>query len=124
MTPKKRKKQFDKLFAENKHHFDMTCDECSKVFKSLEEARAHYAKSHNNPHGYIKCCKAKMKYPSTIERHLQRHMNPEKYTYVNNEFNEHFMTTNNCQNTDQCFSNGTFIFSIEGAKNVAKCTVD
>lgn len=50
----KKKMDFEKLFLENRHRFDMTCDACPKLFETLDEARSHYASDHNNPHGYIK----------------------------------------------------------------------
>lgn len=76
----KRKAEFKKLFDEHKYRFIMTCDECSTVFESLEEARTHYAKMHNNSKGYIKCCNAKFSYRCEVERHIhQRHMEPKRF---------------------------------------------
>ncbi|XP_055317611.1 zinc finger protein 287-like isoform X1 [Sitodiplosis mosellana] len=65
--------QYDKLFAEHKHQFNMNCESCPMTFKTLEEARKHYAKKHQNPNGYIKCCSFRLKYPYQVVRHLRKH---------------------------------------------------
>lgn len=75
------KKQFEKLFVEYKHMFDMKCDvaKCSATFETLDAARKHYATKHNNPLGYIKCCGSQLRYPSRVVQHLQRRINSDKY---------------------------------------------
>lgn len=54
ITTENRKIQFEKIFLENKHRFDLKCEDCPKIFVSLTEARKHYANDHNNPNGFIK----------------------------------------------------------------------
>lgn len=78
-APKKIELEFDKLFVEYKHLFDMTCDVCPETFESLDEARKHYAILHKNPKGYVKCCGNKLAYRCTIIKHLQRHIDPDKF---------------------------------------------
>lgn len=78
-------KQFDKLFAANKHHFDMTCDNCSCVFESFDEAQSHYANEHTNLSGYIKCCNTKFRLRNEVEDHIKlRHLEYEQFKYVLN----------------------------------------
>lgn len=76
---KQKRNEFVKLFAENKHRFDLSCDNCSTVFESLEEARNHYSNEHNNQKGYIKCCNVKLTYRCEVVRHLCRHLDPNKF---------------------------------------------
>lgn len=76
---KQKNLDFEKLFAENKHLFDLNCDLCSQTFKTLHDARNHYANDHNNTKGYIKCCNTKLSYRCEILHHLHRHIEPEKY---------------------------------------------
>ncbi|XP_055317612.1 zinc finger protein 665-like isoform X2 [Sitodiplosis mosellana] len=78
-TTQKKTMEFEKLFSENKHRFDMTCDACPKMFDSLDEARSHYASDHNNPRGYIKCCNVKLIYRCKVVKHLYRHLDPDKF---------------------------------------------
>lgn len=73
---------FEKLFVENRHRFNLSCDNCSTVFETLEEARRHYPTEHNIAKGYIKCCNSKLKYPCEVVQHLSRHLHPEKFEYV------------------------------------------
>ncbi|XP_031634974.1 zinc finger protein 91-like [Contarinia nasturtii] len=73
------KGKFEKLFAENKHLFDMSCDLCPTIFKTLYEAKNHYVKVHKRQYGYIKCCNQRLVYPSTVLKHFQRHLDPNKY---------------------------------------------
>lgn len=70
--------EFDKLFVEHKHLFDMSCDMCSTIFASLTEARVHYAQEHNIRRGYIKCCSDKIKFPSAAITHLKMHLDREQ----------------------------------------------
>lgn len=84
LAAKQKNEDFQKLFAENKHRFDMTCDNCSSIFESFEEARKHYASEHNNSKGYIKCCNVKLTYRCDIVSHLYRHVDPDKFKYVDN----------------------------------------
>lgn len=80
---KKNDTEYQRLFSENKHLFDMSCDCCSTLFESLNEARAHYLNEHNNPKGYIKSNSGKkMIYRSNVVQYLERHSNPEKFKYV------------------------------------------
>lgn len=78
-SAKKKKIEFEKLFLENKHRFDMSCDACPKSFETLDEARSHYAVDHNNPRGYIKCCNVKLIYRCKVVKHLYRHLDPGKF---------------------------------------------
>lgn len=79
---KKNNNEYQKLFSENRHLFDMSCDFCSATFDSLDEGRAHYLTAHNNTRGYIKCCGKKMFYRCNIVSHLVRHSNPDKFKSV------------------------------------------
>lgn len=79
---KQKEMKFQKLFEENRHRFDLTCDSCPKSFNSLDETRAHYLTDHNNTKGYIKCCRTKLQYRCQIVAHLNRHLEPEKYRLV------------------------------------------
>lgn len=74
--------EFEKLFAEYKHRYDMSCDMCPSVFESVEEARKHYATEHESSKGHIKCCNIKQRCRSEIKRHLNRHLNSDMYKYV------------------------------------------
>ncbi|XP_031629987.1 transcription factor grauzone-like [Contarinia nasturtii] len=76
---KQLKANFEKQFAENKQLFDMSCDLCPTIFETLYEAQEHYAKEHKNPRGYIKCCNQRLIYPCFVLKHLERHINPNKY---------------------------------------------
>lgn len=78
---KKKNKEYQKIFSENMHLFDMSCDCCSKIFESLEEARPHYATDHNNPRGYIKCCGRRMFYRCQVVQHVTRHLDPDQFKY-------------------------------------------
>lgn len=79
MAAKQKRIEFKKLFAENRHRFDMTCDLCTKSFETLDEVRSHYASAHNNAKGYIKCCNVKLTYRCEVVRHLYRHLDPNKF---------------------------------------------
>lgn len=82
MTAKQKRNEFKKLFTENKHRFDLTCDSCPQLFDTLDDARRHYATNHNNAKGYIKCCSAKLTYRCEVVRHLYRHLEPNRYKWV------------------------------------------
>lgn len=56
---------------------DLTCDLCETTFQSLMDAKSHYRKEHKNPHGYIKCCKKRLKTRGHLIEHIQWHMNPD-----------------------------------------------
>lgn len=62
-----------KFIAEN---FDMKCERCDTIFRSLYEARAHYKDAHNDGGGFIKCCNVKLKRVSMIKGHIESHLNP------------------------------------------------
>ena len=80
---KKNTKEYQKMFDENRHLFDMQCDCCSKVFESLEEGRAHYLSKHNNSKGYIKTKNGnKLFYRCNVVQQLERHLNPDNFKYV------------------------------------------
>lgn len=81
-SSKKKKVEFEKLFLENKHRFDMSCDACPTSFDTLDEARNHYAVDHNNPRGYIKCCNVKLIYRCKVVKHLSRHLEPDRFRYM------------------------------------------
>lgn len=76
---------YQKLFDENKHLLDMSCDRCTNVFESLEAARDHYFTEHNVNRGYIKALTGtKFFNRSKIMQYLARQSNPEmfKYTHI------------------------------------------
>lgn len=80
---KKNDREYQRLFNENKHLFDMSCDCCSKIFESLDEGRAHYLTEHNNPKGYIKSISWKKRlFRCYVVEHLKRLSNPQKSKYV------------------------------------------
>lgn len=85
---KKKNKEYQKIFSENMHLFDMSCDCCSNVFESLDEARKHYTSEHDNPRGYIKCCGRRMFYRCQVVQHVTRHLDPDKFKYVKFDFIE------------------------------------
>ncbi|XP_055317606.1 transcription factor grauzone-like [Sitodiplosis mosellana] len=76
-TKAKKNKKFDQFCAEHKDLLKMNCELCPTVFKNLREAREHYPKKHNNPNGYIKCCAAKLFYPSQVMDHIKKHFEPK-----------------------------------------------
>lgn len=83
LKSKKDNKEFQKTFKENKHLFDLSCDCCSKIFGSLDEARKHYSTEHGNPKGYIKSTSGKkIFYNCEVVQYLKRHFNPDKFKYV------------------------------------------
>lgn len=57
--------------------FDMKCEKCDCIFKSLQEAQYHYMKEHQIPDGYLQCCGVKMKKNTDIEGHALYHLKPE-----------------------------------------------
>lgn len=66
--------EYDKLFAEHKHRFNMKCELCPTIFKTLADARTHYKSKHNNPDGHILCCNVKIKYAKNLVRHIETHV--------------------------------------------------
>lgn len=66
--------EYDKLFAEHKHRFNMKCELCPTIFETLADARSHYKKEHNNPDGHILCCNVKIKYAKNLVRHIKTHV--------------------------------------------------
>ncbi|XP_055317609.1 transcription factor grauzone-like isoform X2 [Sitodiplosis mosellana] len=76
-TRAEKNRKFDQFCAEHKDLLKMNCDLCPTVFKNLREAREHYAKKHNNPNGYIKCCAAKLLYQSQVRDHIKNHFEPK-----------------------------------------------
>lgn len=80
---KKKNEEYRKMFHENRHLFDMSCDCCPTVFESLDEARAHYLSEHNIAKGYIKSTSGiKMVLRCNIIRYIDRYLNPDKFKYV------------------------------------------
>lgn len=78
---------YQKLFSENKHLLNMSCDYCSNEFESLEEARDHYPTEHNIRRGYIKSIHGrKFHLRHRIIEYLARQSNPEMFKYVYNSF--------------------------------------
>lgn len=59
--------------------FDMKCDYCEIIFKSLQEAQYHYMHEHQIADGYIQCCGLKFKKNITVEGHVLFHMKPELF---------------------------------------------
>lgn len=55
-------------------HFNMQCDHCDSVFKSLQEAQFHYMHEHQIADGYIQCCGLKFKKTINIEGHALWHL--------------------------------------------------
>ncbi|XP_031629988.1 zinc finger protein 43-like [Contarinia nasturtii] len=86
---KQKKIDFEKIFSENKHRFDMSCDVCPKSFDSLDEAKTHYATAHDNPYGYIKCCNLKLNYRCVIKKHLDWHLEKFKCEQCGKVCREH-----------------------------------
>lgn len=58
---------------------DLSCDFCKTTFRSLGEAKRHYRMQHKNPHGYIKCCKQRLKDRGHLIEHIQWHTNPDTF---------------------------------------------
>lgn len=71
-----RDKQFNEFLAEHKNLLKMNCESCPIIFKTLHEARTHYAKIHKNPNGYIQCCNSKLYYPHHVIAHIKKHLEP------------------------------------------------
>lgn len=65
-------------------YFDMKCDHCSEVFKSLQQAEFHYKQEHDSDEGHIKCCGYSFRGNSKIANHVLWHLNPNIYMYVQN----------------------------------------
>lgn len=59
--------------------FDMSCDNCSMHFQTLNEAQVHYPKDHDIPKGYLKCCGMKFYVESMVKEHITYHSNPEDH---------------------------------------------
>lgn len=80
---KKANNEYQRLFDENKHLFDLSCDCCSKIFESLDEARAHYLSEHNTRKGYIKSITGKkLLCRAYVVQYLEWQANPEKFKYT------------------------------------------
>lgn len=62
-------------------YFDMGCDHCGHLFKTLSEAQNHYSNKHNIPNGYVKCCRHIFKNDYTINGHILWHLKPELFRY-------------------------------------------
>lgn len=62
---------------ENK--FNMHCDYCDIIFKSLQEAQYHYMHQHQIADGYIQCCGLKFKKIINIHGHVLWHLRPELF---------------------------------------------
>lgn len=83
LQSRKNKKEHQKKFNQNLHLFNMSCDCCSKIFESLDEARTHYSAEHNNPKGYIKSKEGnKIYHRWHVLQHIDRHHNPDNFKYV------------------------------------------
>lgn len=59
--------------------FNMKCDICDIIFKSLQEAQYHYMHEHQNADGYIQCCGIKFKKIVNIHGHVLWHLRPELF---------------------------------------------
>lgn len=68
-----------KFMAEN---FDLKCDHCDTVLPAFHDARRHYKEFHGDPKGYLKCCNVKLREIWMIREHIQLHLNPESFKYV------------------------------------------
>lgn len=81
----KNDEEYQKLFNEYRNIFDLSCDCCTKVFESLNEAQKHYASAHNKFQGYIKSTNGKKLFrPGHVVQYVDRHLN--KFKYVCNYF--------------------------------------
>lgn len=58
---------------------DLTCEFCETNFQSFGEAKRHYQTQHKNTHGYIKCCKRRLKTRAHIIEHIKWHLNPNTF---------------------------------------------
>lgn len=59
--------------------FDMSCDQCDKIFDTFFTAKRHYLSEHKEPKGYVKCCGMKFKSLLAIDKHIDWHKNPESF---------------------------------------------
>lgn len=60
-------------------HLDMSCNECSVIFKSWKHSKFHYSEEHNIANGYVKCCDRKLKYIPDVKDHIEWHSNPNAF---------------------------------------------
>lgn len=60
-------------------HFNMKCDHCDNVFKSLQEAQFHYMHEHQIADGYVQCCGVKFKHIAAMEGHAFYHIRPDLF---------------------------------------------
>lgn len=63
-------------------YFNMKCDHCDEIFKSLPEAQYHYMHVHDIADGYVKCCGHTFKKNLNINGHVLYHLNPDIFKYV------------------------------------------
>lgn len=64
-------------------YVDQTCDICHVQLDSLSVARIHYIVEHKKQLGYFKCCRSKHYCETNLIDHLNWHVNPTIFTYVN-----------------------------------------
>ncbi|XP_031622031.1 zinc finger protein 888-like [Contarinia nasturtii] len=68
--------EIDRVIA---NQFDMKCDYCDVIFKSLQEAQYHYMEEHHIAEGYIQCCGLKFKRAMNIQGHVLWHLRPDLF---------------------------------------------
>lgn len=68
--------------AAMKKFVDQTCDICHVKLDTLADARTHYLNEHKKPKGYLKCCKSKLIFETSLIDHLNWHVNPKIFRYV------------------------------------------
>lgn len=80
-------KLYEQFIAEN---FDMSCDQCDTKFTAFHDAQRHYKDKHNEDNGWIKCCGKKLKKLSLVRDHINTHLNPDFFKYVNTIYSNQF----------------------------------
>lgn len=58
---------------------DMKCELCTTIFKTFDDALAHYPSKHKVPKGYVRCCQMKFSVRSLWHSHIVWHLNPELF---------------------------------------------
>lgn len=62
-----------------KKYFDMRCDHCGEILKSLQQAQFHYKQEHGSNDGHIKCCGYTFRGKPKIANHVLWHLNPNMF---------------------------------------------
>lgn len=74
-STKSEKDAFKKLIPD---YYDMKCESCNVVFKSLNQSYEHYRDKHDNTKVKMKCCPQPV-LTSDIREHIIHHLNPDLY---------------------------------------------